>query len=94
MAKWVKVGVTSLYTAMMLLMMVLLLFLFPATSFAGKRVFLLPQWAMLLLGTGVITAAIGLCGGKAGYSMPMRAVFWLGLFLVQMAYCYFILIFK
>ncbi|MBP3522657.1 MAG: hypothetical protein J6M56_03710 [Clostridia bacterium] len=93
MVKWVKASVLSLYTLMMLLIMVLLLFFFPVTEFACKRVFLLPQWAMLLLGTGVLGAAIWLAmrshGGRARDHAPVRAVFWLGLLLVQLAFCYF-----
>ena len=96
MAKWVKVSVLSLYTMMMLLIMVLLLFFFPVTEFACKRVFLLPQWAMLLLGTGVLGAVLCLAmrsrGGRESVHVPVRAIFWLGLLLVQLAYCYFILI--
>lgn len=93
MAKWVKVSVLSLYTLMMLLIMVLLLFFFPVTEFTNKRAFLLPQWAMLLLGAVVLGAAIRLAarahGRKARPHGPVRAVFWLGLLLVQLAYCYF-----
>ena len=93
MAKWVKVSVLSLYTMMMLLIMVLLLFFFPVTEFACKRVFLLPQWAMLLLGTGVLGAVLCLAmrsrGGRERLHVPVRAIFWLGLLLVQLAYCYF-----
>lgn len=93
MARWVKGSVLSLYTLMMLLVMVLLLFFFPVTAFTNKRAFLLPQWAMLLLGTGVLGAAIRLAmrprRGRARLHAPVRAAFWLGLLLVQLAYGYF-----
>lgn len=93
MAKWVRVSVLSLYTMMLLLIMVLLLFFFPVTEFVGKREFLLPQWAMMLLGAGVLSAAIWLAarvhGRKARHHGPVQVVFWLGLFFVQLAYCYF-----
>lgn len=82
MARWVKGSVLSLYTLMMLLMMVLLLFFFPVTAFTNKRAFLLPQWAMLLLGTGVLGAAIRLAmrprRGRGRLYEPLRAAFWLG----------------
>ena len=93
MAKRVKVSVLSLYTLMMLLIMALLMFFFPVTAFANKRTFLLPQWAMLLLGTGALGAAIWPAmrtrGGGARHRAPVWALFWLGLLLVQLAYCYF-----
>ena len=93
MARWVKESVLSLYTLMMLLIMALLLFFFPVTAFANKRTFLLPQWAMLLLGTGVLGAAIRLAmrshGGRERLHAPVRAAFWLGLLLVQLAFCHF-----
>lgn len=54
MVKFANRAITALFTALLALVLCVVLLCFAGTEFACKRPFVLPQWAMLLIGAAVL----------------------------------------